>query len=102
MGEISVEIEKGKVLIIKLLAITDLSLSNGTREVYFELNGEMRKVTIEDKKAAIETVTRAKADAHNPSEVGAPMAGVVVEVRVKHGVEVKKGDPLAVLSAMKM
>ena len=100
--EISVEIEKGKVLIIKLLAISDLSLSNGTREVYFELNGEMRKVTIEDKKAAIETVTRAKADAHNPSEVGAPMAGVVVEVRVKHGVEVKKGDPLAVLSAMKM
>lgn len=100
--EISVEIEKGKVLIIKLLAISDLSISNGTREVYFELNGEMRKVTIEDKKAAIETVTRAKADAHNPSEVGAPMAGVVVEVRVKHGVEVKKGDPLAVLSAMKM
>lgn len=100
--EISVEIETGKTLIIKLLAISDLSQSNGTREVYFELNGEMRKVTIEDKTAAIETVTRPKADAHNPNEVGAPMAGVVVEVRVKHGVEVKKGDPLAVLSAMKM
>jgi pyruvate carboxylase len=100
--EINVEIETGKTLIIKLLAISDLSTSNGTREVYFELNGEMRKVTIEDKTAAIATVTRAKADAHNPNEVGAPMAGVVVEVRVKHGVEVKKGDPLAVLSAMKM
>lgn len=100
--EITVEIEKGKTLIVKVLAISDLSLSNGTREVYFELNGEMRKVTIEDKTAAIETITRAKADAHNPNEVGAPMAGVVVEVRVKHGVEVKKGDPLAVLSAMKM
>jgi pyruvate carboxylase len=30
------------------------------------------------------------------------MAGVVVELRVKEGGEVKKGDPLAVLSAMKM
>jgi pyruvate carboxylase len=30
------------------------------------------------------------------------MAGVVVELRVKDGGEVKKGDPLAVLSAMKM
>lgn len=100
--EISVQIEKGKILIIKLLAISDLSLSNGSREVYFELNGEMRKVTIEDKNAAVETISRAKADAHNPNEVGAPMAGVVVEVRVKHGIEVKKGDPLVVLSAMKM
>ncbi|GMM28527.1 pyruvate carboxylase 2 [Martiniozyma asiatica (nom. inval.)] len=100
--EISVDIEQGKTLIIKLLAIGDLSTQDGTREVYFELNGEMRKVTIEDKNSAIETVTRPKADAHNPNEVGAPMAGVVVEVRVKHGVEVKKGDPVAVLSAMKM
>jgi len=30
------------------------------------------------------------------------MSGVVVEVRVKEGTEVKKGDPVAVLSAMKM
>jgi pyruvate carboxylase len=30
------------------------------------------------------------------------MSGVVVEIRVKDGGEVKKGDPLAVLSAMKM
>lgn len=100
--EINVQIEMGKTLIIKLLAISDLSPAKGTREVYFELNGEMRKVTIEDKNVAVDTVTRAKADAHNPNEVGAPMAGVVVEVRVKHGVEVKKGDPLVVLSAMKM
>jgi acetyl/propionyl-CoA carboxylase alpha subunit len=30
------------------------------------------------------------------------MSGVVVEVRVKDDSEVKKGDPVAVLSAMKM
>lgn len=100
--EIQVELEQGKILIVKCLAIGDLSPQNGTREVYFELNGEMRKVSVEDKNAAVETVSRPKADAHNPNEVGAPMAGVVVEVRVHPGSEVKKGDPLAVLSAMKM
>lgn len=62
----------------------------------------MRKVTVEDKHAAVETISRPKADPHNPNEVGAPMAGVVVEVRVQEGSEVKKGDPVVVLSAMKM
>ena len=43
-----------------------------------------------------------KADTGNAGHVGAPMSGVVVEVRSKQGSEVKKGDILAVLSAMKM
>ena len=51
---------------------------------------------------AIEHTSRAKANSANPGEVGAPMSGIVVEVRVKAGSEVKTGDPLCVLSAMKM
>ena len=35
-------------------------------------------------------------------QVGAPMPGKVVEVRVKQGDQVEKGQPLCVLSAMKM
>ena len=35
-------------------------------------------------------------------QVGAPIAGVLVEVRVHDGSTVKKGDPIAVMSAMKM
>ncbi|KAI1333338.1 pyruvate carboxylase [Xylariaceae sp. FL0255] len=100
--EFHVELEKGKVLILKLLAIGPLSENTGQREVFFEMNGEVRQVTVDDKKASVENVTRPKADPGDSSQVGAPMAGVLVELRVHEGSEVKKGDPLAVLSAMKM
>ncbi|KAK9459443.1 carbamoyl-phosphate synthase L chain, ATP binding domain-containing protein [Lipomyces oligophaga] len=100
--EFSVEIEMGKTLIIKLLAIGPLSTTTGQREVFFELNGEIRQVTVDDKNASVESISRRKADASSPAQVGAPMAGVIIEVRVKDNSIVKKGDPVAVLSAMKM
>ncbi|MCJ1477961.1 pyruvate carboxylase [Lambiella insularis] len=100
--EFHVELEKGKVLILKLLAIGPLSDTTGQREVFYEMNGEVRQVTIDDNKAAVENTSRPKADGGDSSQVGAPMSGVVVEVRVHEGSEVKKGDPVVVLSAMKM
>ncbi|KAK2007257.1 pyruvate carboxylase [Colletotrichum eremochloae] len=100
--EFHVELEKGKVLILKLLAIGPLSENTGQREVFYEMNGEVRQVTVDDNKASVENVSRAKADPSDSSQVGAPMAGVLVELRVKDGSDVKKGDPIAVLSAMKM
>ncbi|KAJ9267275.1 hypothetical protein DTO195F2_508 [Paecilomyces variotii] len=100
--EFNVELEQGKVLILKLLAIGPLSEQTGQREVFYEVNGEVRQVTVDDKKASVDNTARPKADATDSSQVGAPMSGVVVEVRVHEGSEVKKGDPVAVLSAMKM
>lgn len=100
--EFNVELEKGKVLIIKLLAVGPLSEQTGQREVFYEMNGEVRQVTVDDQHAAVENKSRPKADLGDSSQVGAPMSGVVVEVRVKDGSEVNKGDPIAVLSAMKM
>lgn len=100
--EFHVELEKGKVLILKLLAVGPLSEQTGQREVFFEMNGEVRSLSVADNKAAVENISRPKADSSDSSQVGAPMSGVVVEVRVHEGGEVKKGDPVAVLSAMKM
>ncbi|KAJ6168363.1 hypothetical protein N7497_001206 [Penicillium chrysogenum] len=100
--EFHVELEKGKVLILKLLAIGPLSEQTGQREVFYEVNGEVRQVSVDDNKASIENLARAKADPTDSSQVGAPMSGVVVEIRIHDGHEVKKGDPIAVLSAMKM
>jgi hypothetical protein len=63
------------------------------RDVWFEVNGEVRAVSVEDSNSAVETVSREKATS-DPGSIGAPMSGVVVEVRVKEGQQVKKGDPL--------
>jgi pyruvate carboxylase len=100
--EFNVELEKGKVLILKLLAVGPLSDTTGQREVFYEMNGEVRQVTVDDNKAAVENTSRPKADPGDSSQVGASMSGVVVELRVKEGSEVKKSDPILILSAMKM
>ncbi|GAQ07929.1 pyruvate carboxylase [Aspergillus lentulus] len=100
--EFHVELEQGKVLILKLLAIGPLSEQTGQREVFYEVNGEVRQVTVDDNKASVDNTARPKADIGDSSQIGAPMSGVVVEIRVHEGSEVKKGDPVAVLSAMKM
>ncbi|KAJ5964447.1 Pyruvate carboxyltransferase [Penicillium vulpinum] len=100
--EFHVELEKGKVLILKLLAIGPLSEQTGQREVFYEVNGEVRQVSVDDQKASVENLSRPKAEPTDSSQVGAPMSGVVVEIRIHDGHEVLKGDPIAVLSAMKM
>lgn len=69
-------IEKGKTLTIKLLAVGPLDANKGTRECFFELNGETRAVVITDRSAAIEHISREKASS-DPGSVGSPMAGVV-------------------------
>ena len=46
--EIDVTIEQGKVLIIKLLAIGSLVEGTTHRDVFFELNGEFRHVSVID------------------------------------------------------
>lgn len=99
--EMNIEIEAGKLLIVKLLAVGKINENTGTRECFFEVNAETRVVVIEDRQAAVAKVTRDKATSE-PGSIGSPMAGVVVEVRVKEGSEVKAGDPICVLSAMKV
>lgn len=99
--EIAVEIERGKTLVVKLMALGELD-ENGEREVFFELNGQPRSIKVADAAAEATTVVREQAEAGKPGSVGAPMPGVVVELRVGVGAKVSAGDALVVLSAMKM
>ncbi|WFD33379.1 pyruvate carboxylase [Malassezia cuniculi] len=99
--DIVMPLEHGKSLIVKLVAIGDIDDATGNREVFFELNSEPRSISVKDRSAKVETVTREKATSE-PGSVGSPLAGVVVEIRAAEGAKVSKGDPLFVLSAMKM
>ena len=75
---------------------------DGTRSVYFELNGEARAVTVRDRAATTSRAVRQKADRANPRHVGAPMPGQVLKVNVKAGGAIRGGDVLLVTEAMKM
>ena len=99
--EISIDIEKGKTLIVVLTAIGELD-DQGCRSVFLELNGQPRQIRVRDRSAIDAPKARERADETNPGSIGAPMPGSVVDVRVDRGQLVSKGDPLVVLSAMKM
>lgn len=100
--EFEVTIAQGKTLHIKTLAMSEDLTATGEREVFFELNGQLRSVFIKDKTAIKEMHIHPKADKSVLGSVGAPMPGNVIDVRVKKGDYVEKGQPLVVLSAMKM
>ncbi|MBD8028671.1 pyruvate carboxylase [Ureibacillus sp. Re31] len=99
--EIEVEIEKGKTLIIKLIEIGEPQ-PNGTRIIYFELNGQSRELVIQDLTVEVEGTNALKADPSNPNQIGATMPGTVLKVVVSKGSPVKRGDHLLITEAMKM
>jgi pyruvate carboxylase len=99
--EIAIDIEEGKTLVVKFLAVSEPH-EDGTRTVFFELNGRPREVDVRDKSLQSSAVGRRKADPGKEGEIGAPLPGVVIGVAVKEGETVRKGDKLLVIEAMKM
>lgn len=99
--EIRVDIEQGKTLFIRLLAVGAPNAA-GMRVVGFELNGLLREITVRDKSVKTVTARRSKADPNNPEQVAATMSGTVVKVMAEKGAQVKKGTPLLATEAMKM
>jgi pyruvate carboxylase len=99
--EASVDIEKGKTLILKFLTVGEPH-SDGTRTVFFELNGQPREVVVLDRSLADKAAGRRKAESGNPLHVGSPMPGLVVRVAVTPGEPVTAGQKLVMLEAMKM
>lgn len=99
--EAMVEIEPGKTLVIKFLAVGEPN-AEGRRHVFFELNGIPRSVLVVDRALEPQTKDAAKADPQNPNHVAAPMPGMVVTLAVQPGDSVRKGQKLLVIEAMKM
>ncbi|MBZ9889737.1 pyruvate carboxylase [Mesorhizobium sp. BR1-1-3] len=100
--EIFVDIEKGKTLVVRCLAIGDVD-EKGMVTVFFELNGQPRRVKVPDRAhGASAAKARRKAEPGNEAHVGAPMPGVVSALSVAAGQAVKAGDVLLSIEAMKM
>jgi pyruvate carboxylase len=100
-NEIAVEIEQGKTLIIRYLATGDPH-EDGTRTVFFELNGQPREVSVVDLGRESPKRKQPVADPDNPNHIAAPMPGKISSVAVTRGRAVKAGDRLLSIEAMKM
>ncbi|MCA0983612.1 pyruvate carboxylase [Halobacillus yeomjeoni] len=99
--EIEVDIEQGKTLIVKLVSVGEAQV-DGTRTLYFELNGQPREVVVRDENVKATVQQRPKADKGNTKHIGASMPGTVIKVIADKGEKVKKGDHLMITEAMKM
>ena len=99
--EITAEIDPGKTLEIRLQAIGETN-EEGDSRVFFELNGQPRVIRVPNRKIKSQTAARAKIEVGNLAHIGAPMPGVVASVAAKVGMEVREGDLLLTIEAMKM
>ncbi|HUZ92353.1 MAG TPA: pyruvate carboxylase, partial [Methylocella sp.] len=99
--EIAIEIEPGKTLVLVLMTIAETD-EEGQVKVFFELNGQPRIIKVLNRTAAVKIVARRKAEDGNPSHISAPMPGSVSTLAVRVGQNVKAGDVIATLEAMKM
>jgi acetyl-CoA carboxylase carboxyl transferase alpha subunit len=76
--------------------------SDGTRNLEFLVNDQTRKVRVVDKAAQAGKVHTRKADMTNSQHVPSPLPGAIEVMYVGVGSEVKKGEPLMLVTAMKM
>src|SRR5271156_486980 len=67
--EITVEIEPGKSMIIKFLTSSEAH-PDGTRTLFFELNGQPREVNVRDRALRVVERSHPKANAEDPGQVG--------------------------------
>jgi pyruvate carboxylase len=99
--EITIEIEAGRTLIVKFLTSGDAH-PDGTRTLFFELNGQPREVNIRDRSLRVAERSHPKADAADAGQVGAPTPGVVSAIVVQANHRVERGAKLLTLEGMKM
>ena len=99
--EISITIEEGKTLFIKLLHVGEPD-EKGIRSLTFELNGKARTTLVQDKSVKGDAKAREKSDPANLKHVGAPIPAIISSIATSVGKSVVKGDKIAVLEAMKM
>jgi pyruvate carboxylase len=99
--EITIDIERGKTMIVKFMTSSQPH-PDGTRTLFFELNGQPREVNVRDRALRIQERSHPKADPEAQGQVGAPTAGLVSSIAVQLHHPVERGAKLLTLEAMKM
>ena len=101
--ETVISLHKGKLTWVKLVAIGMTKTSTGEKDVIFEVNGQARAIIVVDSNSGeISQNVRKKADPAVEGSIGAPLSGVIAEIRVQPKAIVAVGTPLVVISAMKL
>ncbi|MEK1851119.1 MAG: pyruvate carboxylase [Phyllobacterium sp.] len=100
--EVFLDIERGKTLVVRNQAVGEAD-EKGMRTVFFEMNGQPRRVKVPDRsRAGSGAGVRRKAELGNDKHVGAPMPGIVSTVGISTGQKINAGDVLLSIEAMKM
>ncbi|MGA3362183.1 MAG: pyruvate carboxylase [Solirubrobacteraceae bacterium] len=95
-----VDLAPGVRVIFELEAIGEADES-GMRNVMARVNGQLRPIDVRDRSIERAAAEIERADPSNPGHVAAPVIGAVI-IQVSAGAEVKAGEPIAVIEAMKM
>ncbi len=100
-----ITLKPGKTLVITLVDMRAPDEA-GNRDLTFSVNGNRKVVTIKDKSALTKAIASGSniqyADMDDPNEIGANIPGNVIKILVEKGDKVKKGQPVAIIEAMKM
>lgn len=99
--EVLVDIAEGKTIMVRQLYKSDFTDEDGMRSVTFEMNGQLRRIPVNDE--GFESSTQKNEKVSDESkQVGSPSQGKISEIKVKEGQNVEENAPLFVIEAMKM
>jgi biotin carboxyl carrier protein len=74
-----------------------------TKTFDIKVNGKIHQVNVKDRMdILLDKMGLGNAKGKKINEIKAPMPGLIVDIKVEVGAEVKKGDALMILEAMKM
>ncbi|RNI26127.1 acetyl-CoA carboxylase biotin carboxyl carrier protein subunit [Rufibacter latericius] len=74
-----------------------------TKTFKIKINGQVHTLQVQDRMdLLLESLGMGQALAHKVNDIKAPMPGLIIDIKVEPGQEVKKGDPILILEAMKM
>ncbi len=72
-------------------------------QLLFQVNGQLHRITVRDERQQLlKNMAFGKSEGEDVIRLDAPMPGKVLQILVEDGAQIRKGDPVVILEAMKM